>query len=93
MQPASISDPLIAERTYDTDFIKSVVLSLRDTVAEDGFLRESWVPEVVGECWLNIHDMAVYHLRAENSTTLNMHAYVLMLAPLQNRGYLPLYPS
>ena len=50
MQPASIPDPLIAERTYDTDFIKSVVLT--------------WLPKTVEDCWLNINVLAVYHLQA-----------------------------
>ncbi len=38
--------PIVAERTYDTDFIKSVVGSMWDTVAEDGQSFEDWEPEV-----------------------------------------------
>jgi len=75
MQCVSKPDPIVAERTYDADFIKSVVLSLWDTVTEDG--QTDFSPEVISECWLNINNMAVFCLHAENSTTLRVHAHVL----------------
>ncbi len=68
---------IVADRTHDIGFIKSVVGSMWDDVAEDGQSIEGWEPEVVSECWLNINDMAAWCLHAENSTTLIVHAHVL----------------
>ncbi len=81
------TEPIVAKRTRDVGFIRSIVGELWDTVAEDGQLFEEWEPKANSECWLNISDTAVYCLNAENSTTLLMHAHVSKSARAYSRTF------
>ncbi len=74
---------MIAIRTYDEQIIKSILFcpEIFKTIAEDGFLKENFELDCIGDCWLLMSNddktIGLYHLHPRNSVTLEIHAHVL----------------
>lgn len=72
---------VIANRTFDTDLIKDIMIELWDTVAEDGVKPGEYKPNVDDECWVEMlvgdKCIGVYRVHALNSATLQIHAQIL----------------
>lgn len=71
---------MIAERTFDADLIKSVLLrqEIRATIAEDGV--DEFEPDLDGDIWLAMvkgEVIGVYQLERVNAIMLQIHANVL----------------
>ena len=71
------------ERTYNAKLVLSVLENptIWDCIAEDGFVKGDYIPDVHGECWLAMYEdddlIAVYRLHAHNSATVEGHTHVL----------------
>lgn len=71
---------MIAERTYDSDLIKSVLLrpEIKATIAEDGV--EDFEPDLSDDIWLAMRDKnitGIYQLQRINGIMIQIHANVL----------------
>jgi len=65
------------QRTYNNELIKSVVAEMWDCVCEDGHTLDDFDPKPDENCWINIEDIGLYNLHPHNSTTLEIHAFIL----------------
>ncbi len=48
-----------------------------DCVCEDGHKLEDFDPKPNENCWINIDKVGMYNLHPDNSTTLEIHAFIL----------------
>lgn len=70
------------ERVYDEKRITDIVMSMFDDVVEDGTSNDCFDLDVDRDCWLSCDDYkALFHVKAFNRTTLDLHCYV----PKENR--------
>lgn len=71
------------KRVFDTQKIRSVVEPMIDDVVEDDTLHDCFELDVEKDCWLAVDDYkALYHVKAFNRTTLDLHCYI----PRENRS-------
>ena len=71
------------ERVYDKEKINKIVLSMIDDVIEDGTSYDCFDLDVHRDCWLSCDNYkALFHIKAFNRTTLDLHCYV----PKSNRS-------
>ncbi len=68
---------MILQRTHNSELIKSVVSTMWNSVCEDGHKIEDFDPKPEQNCWVNIEDIGLYNLHPHNSTTLEIHAFIL----------------
>lgn len=72
------------ERVYDENLITDIVMSMIDDVIEDGTSHDCFVLDVDRDCWLSCDNYkALFHVKAFNRTTLDLHCYV----PKENRKH------
>ena len=72
------------ERVYDKNHITDIVMSMIDDVVEDGTSHDCFDLDVDRDCWLSCDNYkALFHVKAFNRTTLDLHCYV----PRENRKY------
>jgi hypothetical protein len=65
------------ERVYDEDRITKVVMTMIDDVVEDGTSHDCFDLDVNRDCWLSCDNYkALFHVKAFNRTTLDLHCYV-----------------
>ena len=68
-------------RTYDKDLINSVVKPLIIDVVEDDTIDDCFDLDVNKDCWLSCEIdgdfKGLFHVKAFNRTTLDLHCYVL----------------
>ena len=64
-------------RTWNKELIKSVVSQMWDHVCEDGHSLDAFDPKPNENCWVSIEDIGMYNLHPHNSTTLEIHAFIL----------------
>lgn len=72
-----IGEYMILERTHDTELIKSIVSEMWDCVCEDGHDLETFDPKPDANCWVKLDDIGLYNLHPHNSSTLEIHAFIL----------------
>lgn len=65
------------ERTYNSEYIKSIVKEMWDCVCEDGHSLETFDPEPTANCWVKLDEIGLYNLHPSNSSTLEIHAFIL----------------
>ena len=65
------------KRTFDSALIKGIVSKMWDCVCEDDHLLELFDPDVNANCWVKIDDVGLYNLHPHNSSTLEIHAFIL----------------
>lgn len=71
------------ERVYDKNHIADIVMSMIDDVIEDGTSHDCFDLDVDRDCWLSCDNYkALFHVKAFNRTTLDLHCYV----PTENRN-------
>ena len=64
-------------RTFDEKYIKSIVSKMWDNVCEDGHSLDDFDPQTEANCWVRVDDVGLYNLHPHNSTTLELHAFIL----------------
>ena len=65
------------ERVYDKERITKIVMTMIDDVVEDGTNHDCFDLDVERDCWLSCDDYkALFHVKAFNRTTLDLHCYV-----------------
>ena len=74
---------MIAERTYDTDLIRSIALipEIWDELCEDGQESKDFIPYTKSDCWLKMckgnNVVGVFMFEKNNETTLQVHTAIL----------------
>jgi len=76
------------ERVYDEKRITDIVMTMIDDVVEDGTIHDCFDLDVNRDCWLSCDNYkALFHVKAFNRTTLDLHCYV----PKENRNNSKIY--
>lgn len=71
------------ERVYDKERITKIVMTMINDVIEDGTSHDCFDLDVERDCWLSCDNYkALFHVKAFNRTTLDLHCYV----PKENRS-------
>ena len=65
------------ERTFDNELIKSIVSTMWNCVCEDGHHLDDFNADVEANCWVKMGDYGLYNLHPHNSSTLEIHAFIL----------------
>jgi RimJ/RimL family protein N-acetyltransferase len=75
-----------AERTEDIDVIKPVVVSVWDTIAEDGIEHKTWVPNPYRTAYIAVFDddtpVGILSAVPMNASALHVHIHI----PPESRG-------
>lgn len=70
-----------AERTYNTEHIKSVVKTMWSDIADDTFGPDMFDPDTTDECWVDMtvngESVGLYNFKVVNDCTLEIHAHIL----------------
>ncbi len=48
-----------------------------DNVCEDGHTMDTFDPKVHANCWVKLDEIGLYNLHPHNSSTLEIHAFIL----------------
>ena len=65
------------ERTFDREYIRSIVVEMWNSICEDGHSISDFEADEYANCWVKMGDIGLYNLHPHNSSTLEIHAFIL----------------